>query len=96
MAFRWRADGGPFLDVYWVLCNVLSELSPVFFSMCFLFAALVLAVTAVWVWVLKDRTFKFLAYAMFFPGVIAVLLSVYDGSVVQLLLTASGLHKVRI
>ena len=65
-------------------------------NMCFLFAALVLVVTTVWVWVLKDRTFKFLAYAMFFPGVIAVLLSVYDGSVVQFLLTASGLHKVRI
>ena len=64
--------------------------------MCFLFAALVLVVTTVWVWVLKDRTFKFLAYAMFFPGVIAVLLSVYDGSVVQFFLTASGLHKVRI
>ena len=63
-------------------------------TMCLLFAVLVLTLTAVWVWVLRDKPFTYLAYAMFFPGAVAVGLSAYDGTLVQFVVTALGLQKV--
>lgn len=61
--------------------------------MCLLFAILVLTLTAVWVWVLRDKPFTYLAYAMFFPGAVAVGLSAYDGTLIQFVVTVLGLQK---
>ena len=63
-------------------------------TMCLLFAILVLTLTAVWVWLLRDKTFTYLAYAMFFPGAVAVGLSAYDGTLIQFVVTVLGLQKV--
>lgn len=62
---------------------------------CILFGAVVLVATAVWVYVLRDRSFTFLAYAMYFPGAAAIFWSAMKGSLFEFLYNASGVTQVR-
>ncbi|XP_053400997.1 uncharacterized protein LOC123550716 [Mercenaria mercenaria] len=58
--------------------------------MCFEFAAIVLGLTAIWVYVLRDWSFAFLAYAMFFPGVTALFMTAVNGRLMSFLSRLSG------
>lgn len=59
-------------------------------ALCYQFAGFVLIITAIWVYVFRHRTFAFLAYAMFFPGVTALCWSVISGNYVEFLVKISG------
>ena len=62
--------------------------------MCFGFAVFVLGITALWVYVLREATFTFLAYAMFFPGATALVWTASSGEFVSFLTKLSGAHEV--
>lgn len=62
-------------------------------EMCLDFAAFVLTVTTIWVYALRERSFAFLAYAMFFPGVVALFWTALTGSLTSFLTQLSGVEQ---
>lgn len=64
--------------------------------MCLEFAVVVLTLTAVWVYVLPERSFTFLAYAMYFPGMTALCWSAGTGNLTTFLTRLPGSGQVNI
>lgn len=63
---------------------------------CLIFGAFVVAVTALWVYILRDRPFTFLTYAMFFPGATALCWMLCKGSLLQFIYDISGITQVHL
>jgi hypothetical protein len=62
--------------------------------MCLEFAAFVLSITALWVYVLRDASFSFLALAMFFPGATALIWEAVNGELMSFVNKLSGANEV--
>ncbi|KAH3778794.1 uncharacterized protein LOC127844584 [Dreissena polymorpha] len=60
---------------------------------CFLFGGFVIITTAIWVYVLRERPFEFLAYAMFLPGATALVWSFFKGTLREFVWMTSGLDQ---
>jgi len=61
---------------------------------CLLFGGFVVGVTALWVYLLRDKGFAFLAYAMFFPGAAALLWTLLKGSILEFIYEICGVTQV--
>lgn len=63
---------------------------------CQVFGSFVVVLTAVWVYGLRDRSFAFLAYAMFFPGIVAFSCSAMNGDLKLFAYKVLGFSQVRV
>lgn len=62
-------------------------------EMCLIFAACVLILTVLWIYIGKDWSFSFLANAMFFP---TLLLPLFVENYVEFIITITGINEVKI
>ncbi|XP_060587260.1 uncharacterized protein LOC132742797 isoform X2 [Ruditapes philippinarum] len=61
--------------------------------MCLEFAAFVLSITALWVCILRNASFSFLALAMFFPGATALIWEAGNGELMSFMSKLSGANE---
>lgn len=61
--------------------------------MCLIFAACVLILTVLWIYIGKDWSFSFLANAMFFP---TLLLPLFVENYVEFIITITGINEVKL